>query len=260
MSAQDPNFHIYICFGQSNMEGVGVIEEQDSIVDGRFKVLQSITCKKNKKHRKNKWRTAVPPLSNCSAGLSPADYFGRTMVENLPDSITVGVINVAIGGCDIRIFDKDIYQDYDSTYSEKWFTDKVKSYNGNPYNHLITLAKLAQKDGVIKGILLHQGETNNGDTNWPLYVKKVYNDMLSDLSLTADSIPLLSGEVLYKDQGGCCYKMNEIIATLPETVPSAHIISAKGLPGMDNAHFNSSGYRTLGVRYALKMLELLNGM
>jgi len=27
--SQDPNFHIYICFGQSNMEGQGTIESKD---------------------------------------------------------------------------------------------------------------------------------------------------------------------------------------------------------------------------------------
>ena len=27
--AQDPDFHIYLCFGQSNMEGNARIEEQD---------------------------------------------------------------------------------------------------------------------------------------------------------------------------------------------------------------------------------------
>ena len=39
--AQDPNFHIYLSFGQSNMEGQGIIEEQDRTVDPRFQVLQS---------------------------------------------------------------------------------------------------------------------------------------------------------------------------------------------------------------------------
>jgi len=29
VQAQDPDFHIYLCFGQSNMEGNAKIEEQD---------------------------------------------------------------------------------------------------------------------------------------------------------------------------------------------------------------------------------------
>lgn len=253
--SQDQNFYIFLCFGQSNMEGQGAIQVQDKTVDSRFQVLQALECS-NLGRSKATWYTAVPPLCQCWSGLSPADYFGRTMVENLPDSIKVGVINVAVGGCDIRLFDKDIYQDYDSTYSESWFTNKVKDYEWNPYQYLIDLAQLAQQDGVIKGILLHQGETNTGDAQWPSYVKKIYTDILTDLSLGADSVPLLAGEVL-SAEGNCCSAMNTIINRLPDTIPTAYVISSSGCAGQDNAHFNSEGYRILGRRYGMKMLSLL---
>lgn len=254
--SQDQNFHIYICFGQSNMEGSGDIEEQDKLGNDRFKVLQSLDCE-NLDRKKAQWYTAVPPLCHCNTGLSPADYFGRTMVENLPEDITVGVVHAAVGGCDIRLFDKDIYQDYDSTYKQKWFTDKIKNYGGNPYKHLIELAKLAQKDGVIKGIILHQGETNTGDEQWPHYVKKIYNDMLNDLSLEAASVPLLAGEMVHEDLGGKCSAMNPIIRTLPDVIPTAHVISSKDVETKDDlVHFNSAGVRELGKRYAEKMLSL----
>ncbi|WP_109301241.1 sialate O-acetylesterase [Aquimarina sp. AU474] len=253
--AQDSNFHIYLCFGQSNMEGQGKIEEQDKIVDNRFQVMQSLDCS-TPKRTKGKWYTAIPPLCQCESGLSPTDYFGRTMVKHLPDSIKVGVINVAIGGCDIRLFDKDQYHNYDRTHKERWFTSKIANYNGNPYLHLINLAKLAQKDGVIKGILLHQGETNTGDSLWPKYVNKIYNDMLVELSLNSNDVPLLAGEV-FSGNNNCCSEMNEIINKLPEVITTAHIISSQGCPGMDNAHFNSEGYRTLGIRYATQMLSLM---
>ena len=253
--SQDPNFYIYVCFGQSNMEGQGSIETQDRTVDSRFKVMQSLDCS-NLSRTKGEWYTATPPLCQCWSKLSPADYFGRTMVANLPDSITIGVINVAVGGCDIRLFDKDIYMDYDSTYAETWFTSKVEAYGWNPYQHLIDLALQAQQDGVIKGILLHQGETNTGQSQWPSYVQKIYTDMLADLSLSADSVPLLAGEVL-SVPGNCCASMNSIINTLPQTIETAYVISSDDCPGQDNAHFNSEGYRILGRRYAVQMLNLM---
>ena len=253
--AQNPNFYIFLCFGQSNMEGQGTIEPQDTTVDSRFKTFQAIDCP-NLGRTKGEWYPAVPPTCQCNSRLSPADYFGRTMVKNLPDSIEIGIINVAIGGCDIRLFDKDIYQDYDSTYTESWFTDKIADYKGNPYQYLIDLAKMAQKDGVIKGILLHQGETNTGQIEWLSYVKKIYNDMLTDLSLNAESVPLLAGELL-ATEGSCCSSMNPIINQLPDTIPTAHVISSFGCPGQDEAHFNSEGYRILGKRYAIQMLSLM---
>ena len=253
--AQDPNFYIFLCFGQSNMEGQGEIQSQDTTVDARFKVFQALDCS-NLSRSKKTWYTAEPPTCQCYSKLSPADYFGRTMVANLPDSITIGIVNVSIGGCDIRLFDKDIYQDYDSTYTESWFISKVEAYEWNPYQYLIDLAQLAQQDGVIKGILLHQGETNTGQVLWLSYVKKIYNDMLTDLSLHADSVPLLAGELL-SDEGNCCSSMNPIINRLPETIPTAYVISSSGCTGQDNAHFDSKGYRKFGGRYAVQMLSLM---
>lgn len=254
---QDPNFYIYLCFGQSNMQGAGPVESQDLTVDSRFKLFQSLDCP-NLGRTKAKWYTAVPPTCQCYSGLSPADYFGRTMVASLPDSITIGIVNVSIAGCDIRIFDKDLYMDYDSTSEEAWFLNLVKAYEGNPYEYLINLAESAQQDGVIKGILLHQGETNTGDPQWPLYVQAVYNNMLTDLSLEAESTPLLAGELVDAEQGGCCSLMNTIIDELPNTIPTAHFISSGGCTVQaDKAHFTSEGYRILGKRYAEKMLSLM---
>lgn len=252
--SRNPSFHIYLCFGQSNMEGQGAIEAQDKTVDSRFKVLQSLDCSGR---NKGTWYTAVPPLCQCGTGLSPADYFGRTMVKYLPDSITVGVINVAVGGSDIRLFDKDLYQNYDSTYTDEWYQSKIRAYDGNPRKHLMDLAKQAQQDGVIKGILLHQGEANSGDSKWTTYVKKVYEEMLSELGLSADTVPLLAGEVL-SEPGSCCGTwMNPVINKLPMTIPTAYVISANELTGQDAAHFNSASYRTFGIRYATKMLSLM---
>ena len=256
MVKPDPNFHIYLCFGQSNMEGSAKIEEQDKTVNPRFQMMSPMDCS-DFNRKKGEWYDAVPPLSQCWSGLSPADYFGRTMVEKLPDYISVGVINVAIGGCDIRLFDKDIYQDYTNTYPEEWFGDKIKAYGGNPYARLIEMAKLAQKNGVIKGILLHQGETNQDNEQWPEYVNTIYNNMLADLSLEAKNVPLLTGELVHEDQNGKCASMNPIINRLQEVVPTAHVISSSACAVQeDQVHFNSEGVRELGKRYAEKMLSL----
>lgn len=45
--SQDPNFNIYLCFGQSNMEGNTRIETQDTIgVNKRFQVMVAVDCPK----------------------------------------------------------------------------------------------------------------------------------------------------------------------------------------------------------------------
>lgn len=254
--AQNPKFHIYLCLGQSNMEGYAKIEPQDTVVNKRFQVLEAVNCD-NLNRKKGQWYTAVPPLSRCTTGLTPSDYFGREMIANLPDDVKVGVVNVAVGGCKIELFDKDKYEEYVST-SPNWLKSTVAQYDGNPYARLVEMAKIAQKDGVIKGILLHQGESNTGDTLWTKKVKIVYDNLLKDLNLKAASTPLLAGEVVHADQNGVCASMNKIIATLPQTIPNSYVVSSSGCPdGPDNLHFTAEGYRMLGKRYASKMLEVL---
>jgi Carbohydrate esterase, sialic acid-specific acetylesterase len=254
--SQDPNFYIYLCFGQSNMEGPARIEAQDSTIDSRFQVLEAVDCPELGRTMGN-WYPAVPPLCRCKTRLTPADYFGRTMVANLPKNIKVGVVNVAVAGCKIELFDKDNYQSYAAT-APSWMTNIIKEYGGNPYARLVEIAKIAQKQGVIKGILLHQGESNTRDSAWPAKVKVVYDNLLKDLNLKPESVPLLAGELVNADQGGACASMNAIIATLPQTIHNSYIISSSGCTDApDNLHFNSAGIRKFGARYAVKMLSLL---
>lgn len=255
--SQDTNFFVFLCFGQSNMEGFPGIEQQDKgPVDERFRVLAAVDFPRQGRTMGN-WYPAIPPLCRPSAGLGPADYFGRTLVSNLPPSIKVGVVNVSIGGCKIELFEKDAYQSYAAT-APKWMTNIIAAYNGNPYQHLVEMVKRAQKDGVIKGILLHQGESNTNDKEWPNKVKGVYNNLLKDLNLKSEEVPLLVGEVVDADQQGACASMNRIIDALPGTIPTAHVISSAGCPSLpDHLHFTPAGYRELGTRYGQKMLWLL---
>jgi hypothetical protein len=253
--SQDPNYHVYLCIGQSNMEGAARAELQDSTVNPRFQVMASVDCA-NLGHTKGNWYPAVPPLCRCRTNLGPADYFGRTMVEKLPEKVKVGVIVVAIGGCKIELFDKENYQSYVET-APGWMKGMIKEYDGNPYGRLVEMAKLAQKEGVIKGILLHQGESNPNDSLWTRKVKGVYDSLMKDLNLNPKNVPLLAGETVHADQQGICAGMNTIIATLPQTLPNSYVISSAGCAdGPDNLHFSAAGYRELGKRYAEKMLEL----
>jgi hypothetical protein len=254
--SKDKNFYIFLCIGQSNMEGNARIEAQDTTVDNRFLVLEAVDCP-DLGRTKGKWYPAVPPLCRCRTGLTPADYFGRTMVANLPEKVRVGVINVSVAGCKIELFDKDNYQSYTST-APSWMINIIREYGGNPYARLVEMAKLAQKDGVIKGILLHQGESNTNDTLWTQKVKVVYDNLINDLNLKPGSVPLLAGELVNADQGGACASMNSIIGTLPQTIPNSFVIPSNGCTdSRDNLHFNAEGYRKFGKRYAAKMLSIM---
>ncbi|WP_373827660.1 sialate O-acetylesterase [Bacteroides heparinolyticus] len=254
--AQDENFYVYLCLGQSNMEGSAHYEAQDTLVNPRFQVLSAVDNKELGRVKGN-WYPARAPLCRPNTGLTPADYFGRTMVENLPENVRIGVVHVAVGGCRIELFQKDKREAYVKTAPD-WMAGILKAYDNDPYGRLVEMAKIARKDGVIKGILLHQGESNTGEQDWPQKVKSVYESLLADLNLKAEEVPLLAGEVVNADHGGVCASMNPIIATLPQVIKNAAVVSSKGLScAADHLHFDAAGYRVLGRRYAEQMLKLM---
>lgn len=254
----DPNFYIFLCFGQSNMEGAARPEAQDMVSPGpRFLLMSAVDDEKSGR-KMGEWCEALPPLCRPGNGLTPADYFGRTMIANLPENIRVGVIHVAIGGIRIEGFMPDSIKNYAENVAPGWMKGMLKAYNDNPYERLVTLARKAQQDGVIKGILMHQGCSNTGEPDWADKVKNVYDNLLGDLNLVPEQVPLLAGEVVQANGKGVCIGMNKQIQALPETIHTAHVVSSDDCTnGPDNLHFDAAGYRELGARYADKMLSLL---
>ena len=255
--AQDPNFYIFLCFGQSNMEGAARIEPQDlEGVSPRFLLMPAVDDPQRNR-KMGEWCQALPPLCRPNTGLTPVDYFGRTLTENLPENIRVGVIHVAIGGIRIEGFMPEGMAEFVKT-APGWMTGMLKAYDNNPYERLVTLAKKAQKDGVIKGVLMHQGESNTGDPEWANKVQNVYDHLLGDLQLKPEEVPLLAGEVVQANGEGQCIAMNKQINELPKTLHTAQVVSSTGCSnGPDKLHFDAAGYRELGRRYGEKMLELM---
>ena len=253
----DPDFFIYLCIGQSNMEAGATPAEQDkNFNDPRFQFMAAVDMPKYDRQMGH-WYTAVPPICREGNNMGPVDFFGRKMIENLPSKYRVGVINVSVAGAKIELWDKDDYKEYIDNERD-WMKAIVEQYGGNPYKRLVEMAKLAQKDGVIKGILMHQGESNSEDPLWPERVKKIYDNLCHDLGLSPKDTPLLAGELKYAEEGGVCAAFNtDIMPNLPKVLPNAHIISALGCESTgDQFHFNTEGMRLMGYRMADKMLQL----
>lgn len=251
----DPNFFIYLCIGQSNMEAGARPEEQDKgDVNPRFQMLSAVDMPRLERTMGN-WYTATPPLNRQENNMGPVDFFGRNMVANLPEKYRVGVINVSVAGAKIELWGKDSYKGYLEREAD-WMKNICKQYDGNPYQRLVDMAREAQKSGVIKGLLIHQGESNSTDPEWPQKVKTIYDDLVKDLNLNPKQFYLLAGELKSAEEGGSCASFNtEILPNLPKILPNSYIISSKGCKGVNDAfHFNVEGFRDLGKRYATQML------
>ncbi len=247
----DPNFYIFLCFGQSNMEGNARPEAVDLESPGpRFLLMPAVDFP-DKGRKMGEWCEASAPLCRPNTGLTPADWFGRTMVASTPDNIKIGVIHVAIGGIDIKGFLPDSIKDYAEKKAPGWMKGMLAAYDNNPYERLVTLAKKAQKDGVIKGVLMHQGETNTGDPKWAGMVKQVYENLCGDLQLKPEEVNLYVGNIVQAGGKGVCIGCKKQIDELPQTIHTSQVISSDDCSnGPDRLHFDAAGYRELGCRYA----------
>jgi hypothetical protein len=219
------------------MAGYAKAEDADKVEDPRVKVLGFDDCAATGRVQ-DEWDVAVPPLHECWNGaLGPGDYFGKTLIEELPSDDTIGLVPCAISGEKIETFQKA---------------------GGTKYDWIVDRAKLAQQaGGVIEGILFHQGESNCSDSNWPGKVKTLVTDLRSDLGL--GEAPFLAGEL---PPTGACSAHNTLVNQLPGLIPNAHVVSAAGLvvdPADTtwNLHFDHDSQVTFGERFAAKMVEAL---
>ncbi len=263
-AAPDPNFHIYIAYGQSNMEGNAT--NFDKNIDGkehpRVKMFAATKCDNLNRPTVGEMYPAIPPMFKCYEGLSVADWFGRDMADSMPD-VTIGIVPVAQGGTSIRLFDPDDYQNYVSTAAD-WLQNGVNgAYGGNALGRLIEVAKKAQEKGVIKGIIFHQGETDPGMSNWEEIVKKSYEYILSQLGLKAEETPFVAGEMIDKcvdnnNAAGCGNGMRERVRGLKNYIANFGVAKSDGYGSKgDGLHFTVQGYRGMGERYAQEMLKLI---
>src|SRR4029078_10585233 len=94
---------------------------------------------------------------------------------------------------------------------------------------------------------------------WLTKVKGIYDNLIKDLGLKPEAVPLLARKLVTADQNGAGASMNPIIAELPKAIPNAHVISSAGCEcRRDRLHFTPAGYRELGRRYAAEMLAILD--
>lgn len=247
---------IYLCLGQSNMVGQAPILSSDTTAVGdRFWSLSAVDGEDGR--RVGEWRRAVPPICRRWTHMGPADFFGRTMLQHLPDSVNVAVVHVGVDGCASDLFHKDLQRAYIDSIKPDWQRNEVNAYDGNPRQRLIDMARLAQQHGTICGIIYHQGETDAYSDAWLQKLSEIYADLLDELGLKPEYCPLLVGETARRELGGVCSHANPTIDRMHDFVPTAWTVSSEGCEvSPDGAHFSHAGYELLGRRYAEMMLRL----
>ena len=233
---QDKSFHLYLLIGQSNMAGRGEVEAQDKEIHPRVLALDK-ACK---------WVPAADPIhfDKPIAGVGPGLTFGKIMADHDP-SIRIGLIPCAAGGSPITVWKRDGY----------W-----AQTDSTPYDDAIARTQVAMKDGVLKGILWHQGESDSNENDAELYEDRLATliDVLR-MDLDAPDVPFIAatlGDYLVEERPEGRI-VNRALRQIPRRVKHAGCVDSKGLGHKgDHVHFSAEAARELGRRYAEAMIRL----
>jgi hypothetical protein len=231
------NFHLYLLMGQSNMAGrdrTGMDSQQEN---PRILSLNP----------EGQWIVAKDPLhpkaGKIEPGVGPGMSFATEMLKSETDpKVTIGLIPCAVGGTPLK----------------RW----VKG--GDLYEQAITRAKPASKDGVIMGVLWHQGETDSEkQANADSYGTRL-TGMITDLrkDLGQPELPIVVGQLgeflaLTPEKFPYASTVEAAIKKIPDTVPHTGFADSAGLGHKgDKLHFNADAAKELGIRFAHAMKDL----
>ncbi len=217
------HLHIYLLIGQSNMAGRAPITDAEKEIPPRTLLLNA----------ENQWEKVTHPFNQYSTirkglgmqKLGPGYNFAVAMTEAVP-SITLGLIVNARGGSSIKEWRK----------------------GGKAYQDALERARVAKSSGQLRGILWHQGESDQNDADYLAKLTELIANFRADLELP--ELPFVAGQV------NNVPLINEQVARLPETVPHTRFVSAEGLTAYDRWHFDTASTLLLGKRYAEQMIEL----
>ncbi|HEU0119912.1 MAG TPA: sialate O-acetylesterase [Bryobacteraceae bacterium] len=233
LSAFAQDMELFLLIGQSNMAGRGVIEEQDRTPFPRVFTLT----------KEETWVPAVEPIhfdrpDRLGTGLGRS--FARALAEAAPTA-KIGLIPAAMGGSAL----------------DEWIP------GGKLYTDAVRRAKVAMKNGKLRGILWHQGEADSLKLDLARSYQERWLKVMKALRAELGDVPVVVGELgqfLYtRDKNDYPYAriINEQLAMLAVNGPRVAFVSSQGLGHKgDILHFDSAGLREFGRRYAHAFLML----
>ncbi|MBE9510238.1 MAG: sialate O-acetylesterase, partial [Bacteroidetes bacterium] len=231
------NFHLFLLVGQSNMAGRGLVEQEDTIPYPRVLTLT----------KDENWAPAIDPIhfDKKVAGVGPGRTFGITLAERNKE-ITIGLIPCATGGSPISVWKP----------GQEWY--QTQSY---PYDDAIRRTKRAIKDGVLKGILWHQGSSDCKPGLAEEYEKNL-KDLIKRFreDINAPNVPFIIGKMGQfpgKPLTPSEEMVNEAHLSIAKESKLNGFVSSDGLTfNSDSIHFDAISQREFGRRYAEVYLKV----
>lgn len=171
-------------------------------------------------------------MTGLDCGLS----FAKTIIKQVPDSLSILLIPTAVGGSSISKWLGD------STFRKVQLLTNFKEK-----------VQLGNKYGRVKGILWLQGENDANQNDIPLYKNRLSELFVKFRQIVGnEDLPILIGKLgTFSNNNENWMKINEQIKLYSSTDSNALIINTSDLNDKgDKVHFNSEGQRILGQRFA----------
>ena len=183
------------------------------------------------------------------------DSFSKTIAETAKGK-RIGFVTVTLPVSPIIAFDKQNYRNYVSNVTVESNKKALEKYDNNPYGKLVSMARSAQNKGVVKGILLQQDGIDNYNEAWLKRMRRIYYDIVGDLSLDSTKVPLLIGEVGRAEYGGKYAAANETYGKMHKVLQYSFVVSSANCPLADNKiYYSKEGLENLGRKFAIKALQ-----
>ncbi|WP_140484731.1 sialate O-acetylesterase [Flavobacterium sp. GSA192] len=225
---------VFMMAGQSNMEGRGLVEPQDTIANNRILTINSnneLVLAKEPIH------FSTPAYRGLDCGMS----FANELLKSIPKDVVILLLPTAVGGSPI----------------EKWIKD-LPHRKINLYSNFKEKLELGKRYGTIKAVLWHQGESDankDGISNRDQNLKMLFASFRKDIG--NEKLPILIGEIgsfskepeLWAEINKANYKyiQDDKYADIVETAD----LKDKG----DKVHFDGESQREMGKRFAAKYIE-----
>ena len=226
-----PKLDIFLALGQSNMAGRGKMTPADTSAIQNVYLLTPGGNLEIASNPLNKYSSIRKALA--MQQMSPSCSFVKMIRDRTGHKI--GLMQNARGGSSI----------------ESWLKGSPDKY----YDEALRRALEIKKFGEIKGIIWHQGESNMRDLEgYKLKLTKLVNDLRTDLGMS--HLYFLAGEI--NQWSGSTAGFNAMIQTISTFIFQSDWVSSEGLtPLIDekDPHFNAASVKTLGERYAEKVLK-----
>ncbi|SIR32229.1 sialate O-acetylesterase [Maribacter ulvicola] len=244
-SKETEETHIFILMGQSNMAGYGELLPKDKILVNKVFMIPTIATEPYA------WQPASHPLHNrlSSDRFGLGLPFAKEYLKSHPN-VTIKLIPVAWGGAAIDDLNK----------GTKTYNDAVKK------------ALFAENEGIIKGVLWHQGESDTVNEELANSYEDKLHQLIIDLrsDLNKPKLAFIVGNLAEfygtgkdhnsKERLKKIDQVKKALRDLPTKVEYTGFAESSDCKSIDHhmVHFDRESYILLGKRYAQEFENLIN--